>query len=322
MNTGIFHDAAYSFETTLSQGENSIKEFMGVPENQVAFSQGDSTSYAALQNVIKKQKGLLENLEEIKRQLARAYHDQFTSSKSKNTSIDPDTILDLEKMMNMRDAAQDHITSTSRALKELARRIEVRDTSQSQQRPRSQQQQQPPPVFQAPYRSAPQPEFESLPDMPPRPAPQRPVRQPVTQPQSVPPSPMKPTSPTPNSNPNPPNPIALHSVGPNPGKYCPGALRLQRDNSLTIRDILRDAGGDTSAPLTCRYCNLKLGDDDFRDAVMQGQRKGTAIAKQHMMAYASLWDRKAMFKCFLCVNEEADSEFRDVEDFKAHLKCH
>lgn len=42
MNTDVFHDVAYSFETILQDGEKSIKEFMSVPKNQAAFNQGDS----------------------------------------------------------------------------------------------------------------------------------------------------------------------------------------------------------------------------------------------------------------------------------------
>lgn len=132
---------------------------------------------------------------------------------------------------------------------------------------------------------------------------------------------MSPIPPTSDANVKPPNPIAVASVGDYPGVYCDGALRLQRDSSLTIRDILRESK-DTNAPLLCRYCNLCLGDDGFRDAILQGQRKGTALAKQHIMACASVYDRRAMFKCLLCSAEEMDSEFRDMEDFKAHLKCH
>ena len=78
----------------------------------------------------------------------------------------------------------------------------------------------------------------------------------------------------------------------------------------------------SSTPLICKHCNLELGNQEFRDAVFEGQKKGTMIAKQHMLACASIWDRKAMFKCLVCSTEDRDSEFRDIEDFKAHLKAH
>jgi len=44
MNTEIFQDVSDSFEATLRDGENSIKEFMDVPRDQAAFKQGDSES--------------------------------------------------------------------------------------------------------------------------------------------------------------------------------------------------------------------------------------------------------------------------------------
>lgn len=270
--------------------------------------------------------------------------------------------------MSMRDLAQEHITSTSRSLKELTRRIEAREAPppQPQARPRSQQQPTNP-LFQNPvsptgtrgYR----PE-EAAPDMPPRPPPARPQRappipQPQLQPQDRRPvgypapsyqntntntntssnsNPNPNPTPKPNSNPNsrpssptdnrpPPNPIALPCVGDKPGTYCIGATRLQRDATLTIRDILRPSNAPSApsaepntTPLYCKYCLLQLSDESAIQAL--STRASTAIAKQHITACKSVWERKAMFKCLECAKEEADSEFRDVEDFKAHLKLH
>jgi hypothetical protein len=110
-------------------------------------------------------------------------------------------------------------------------------------------------------------------------------------------------------------------VSTSPGSYCTGALRLQRDPTLTIRDIMRESANPSNL-LICKHCNLELGDREFREAVLGGQKKGTMIAKQHMLACASIWDRKAMFKCLICSSEDLDAEFRDIEDFKAHLKAH
>jgi hypothetical protein len=297
-------------------------------------------SYVALQNVLSNQSTLVSNLDDIKRQLARAYHDQFDSSSKKKAANppNPEDILDIGRIMSMRDAAQEYITSTSRALKELAQRIESRDTPQP--RPRSQREPQRPAMPEYPAPSSPAharryPFEEEKPDMPPRPAPQRPARQqqqpppaPPPQPQepksSPPPLPLHPSSPT--DNPSAPNPVACASVAGTPGNYCTGALRLQHDPTLTIRDILRiptsSPSADPAAPLICKYCNLQLGDPSFRDAVFQGQGRGTAMAKQHMLACASLWDRRAMFKCMVCTAENMDSEFSGMEDFKAHLKAH
>jgi hypothetical protein len=44
MNTGIFHDASYSLESTLKDGESSINDLIEEPRNQGAFNHGDSKS--------------------------------------------------------------------------------------------------------------------------------------------------------------------------------------------------------------------------------------------------------------------------------------
>jgi hypothetical protein len=108
-----------------------------------------------------------------------------------------------------------------------------------------------------------------------------------------------------------------------PGDYCLGALRLQRDKSLTVRDLVDENDCPVSTTTTlfiCKYCSLELDTGLWEDIVSEeGQ---SVIAGQHVQARASLFDSKAMFKCFACEGTENNSELRTAVEFMEHLEIH
>jgi hypothetical protein len=124
---------------------------------------------------------------------------------------------------------------------------------------------------------------------------------------------------------NPINPInitpPLPHVSAQPGTFCTGALRLQRNATLTIHDIVRNNPlSPTDTRLICRHCNLQIGDSRDRQIVYSATEKQTEIARSHILAFASLIDRKAMFRCRVCCLDEIDAEFREMKELIAHLR--
>jgi hypothetical protein len=115
----------------------------------------------------------------------------------------------------------------------------------------------------------------------------------------------------------------LQPVFHKPGTYCLGALRLQHDKNLTLHDIVDQSDSlvsTTATLLICRYCNLEL-DTSLWDGIFSEEAQ-TAIVRQHVQACASLFDRKAMFKCMACEKEDTDAEFRTAGEFVEHLEVH
>jgi hypothetical protein len=112
-------------------------------------------------------------------------------------------------------------------------------------------------------------------------------------------------------------------VARKPGDYCLGALRLQRDKSLTVRDLVdeKDCPVSTTATLfICKYCSLELDTSLWNGIVSEeGQ---SVIAGQHVQARVSLLDSKAMFKCFACEGTENNPELRTAVEFMEHLEIH
>jgi hypothetical protein len=108
-----------------------------------------------------------------------------------------------------------------------------------------------------------------------------------------------------------------------PGDYCLGALRLQRDKSLTVRDLIDKNDCSVSATVTlfiCKYCSLELDTSQWEGIVSEeGQ---SVIARQHVQVRASLFDSKAMFKCFACEGAENNPELRTAVEFMEHLEIH
>jgi hypothetical protein len=108
-----------------------------------------------------------------------------------------------------------------------------------------------------------------------------------------------------------------------PGDYCLGALRLQRDKSLTVRDLIdeNDCSASTTAILfICKYCSLEL-DTSLWEGIVSEEGQ-SVIARQHVQARASLFDSKAMFKCFACEGTENNPELRTAVEFMEHLEIH
>lgn len=233
----------------------------------------------------------MEHLEDIKRQLTHSYHEQFSTKE--HQSQPTDSVLDIYTIMSLRESSQDQINATSKALKDLARRT---GPTEGPMTPPSYQDQ---PSFQAPPPRTPQARGatnpghdSSRPEIPPR---QRPAQSGT--PQST-PSVSRP----PKRSPAPPSSLLCTQ----PRDYCTGSLRLQLDRKLTIQDILSDDG------CVCKYCNLELGLG----------RGDTEAARQHVLACASLMERKAMFRCLVCSKQNRDAEFRRVKEFLGHLEGH
>jgi hypothetical protein len=108
-----------------------------------------------------------------------------------------------------------------------------------------------------------------------------------------------------------------------PGDYCLGALRLQRDKSLTVRDLIDKNDCPVSATATlfiCKYCSLEL-DTSLWEGIVSEEGQSD-IAGQHVQARASLFDSKAMFKCFACKGNENTPELRTAVEFMEHLEIH
>jgi hypothetical protein len=108
-----------------------------------------------------------------------------------------------------------------------------------------------------------------------------------------------------------------------PGDYCLGALRLQRDKSLTVRDLIDKNDCPVSGTATlfiCKYCSLEL-DASLWEGIVSEEGQ-SVIAGQHVQARASLFDSKAMFKCFACEGTENNPELRTAVEFMEHLEIH
>jgi hypothetical protein len=133
-------------------------------------------------------------------------------------------------------------------------------------------------------------------------------------------------------------PTSKSLISNKPGTYCPGALRLQhgtlRDETLTLDDIVQK-GTKSSGSSTCRYCNLELDlelpkdyfvsrsseDPEEEELVSEEDRGLTRLlfTSQHILASASLRNRKAMFRCLTCGRNKKDAEFRTLEEFVEHI---
>jgi len=84
---------------------------------------------------------------------------------------------------------------------------------------------------------------------------------------------------------------------PTPPPFCPGALLLQRDSSLTIDSIVLPT---TSAPcFTCRFCYLELSSFQIF-AMYWSPDEWTAVARCHVMACQSFKDKRAGYRCAAC----------------------
>ena len=116
----------------------------------------------------------------------------------------------------------------------------------------------------------------------------------------------------------------LQNVSTHPGTYCTGALRLQRDKNLNLHDIVNENFRSLSTILgsvTCRYCNLEL-DTSLWQKLFSSEQHRNEVASQHILACASLVDRRAMFRCYVCGLNGLDAEFKEVGEFEVHLKAH
>jgi hypothetical protein len=273
---------------------------------------------------------LILNLEDIKRQ----FNEQFNPRRRKPVPVPPPgPVLDIDTIMSLRETVLDHANSASRTLKELAKRIEAMKAGRHQMG--SSPSFQPSASFQSPspVQSSPSPQpsqqFKSSsannsfgPELPARP---KRSPQPVISSNSA-----SPTREERLHGPeaiNKPNNTAvpLTWVSTQPGRYCTGALRLQRNKQLSIRDIVYENKGlisRTDTRLLCKHCNLEIGDAHLWNTMLSGEQERTEIAQQHILACASLTDRKAMFRCLLCCQDDLDAEFRSADDFRQHLKSH
>jgi len=119
-------------------------------------------------------------------------------------------------------------------------------------------------------------------------------------------------------------PPPLQNVSTHPGTYCTSALRLQRDKNLNLYDIVNENFRSLSTILgsvTCRYCNLEL-DTSLRQKLFSSEQHRNEVAGQHILACASLVDRRAMFRCNVCGLDGLDAEFKEVGEFEVHLETH
>jgi hypothetical protein len=126
-----------------------------------------------------------------------------------------------------------------------------------------------------------------------------------------------------NSTTAPPRPGLISNK---PGTYCTGALRLQQNPALRIKDILLlDSLQTTSTQPVCKYCNLELDIYPWDDKSMaEHWQDCTEAASQHILMCASLVDRKAMFRCLACESQQypVDAEFRGAKEFMIHRRTH
>jgi hypothetical protein len=116
----------------------------------------------------------------------------------------------------------------------------------------------------------------------------------------------------------------LQNISGQPGTYCTGAIRLQRDPHLRIADIVRHSSHTPigiNANSICKHCYLEL-DTSLPGEVLPGEKTRTTIAMQHIMVCASLVDTKAMFRCLPCSKAEQDAEFRVVGNLWQHMNVH
>jgi len=126
------------------------------------------------------------------------------------------------------------------------------------------------------------------------------------------------------------------TIVPNkPGTYCSGALRLQwcleHNETATPQDTIVTTPG-ASQKTICKYCNLELdlelpheyfvakSGSDEENSMSEDDKSQTRLLffSQHIIACASLRNRKAMFRCWPCERSEEDAEFRTLENLVEH----
>jgi hypothetical protein len=264
----------------------------------------------ALRVVVENQMTLILNLEDIKRQL----NEQFNPKRKPVPVPPPGTVLDIDTIMVLRETVLDHANSASRALKELARRIETMKAGRhkmgsSPSFQSSSSFQSPPPVQSSPSPQSSQ-QFKSSsannsfrPEIPAR---SKRSPQPVISSNFA--------SPTKEERLHRPEAInkpinttvPLTWVSTQPGRFCAGALRLQRNKHLSIRDIVHENNSSVSRTdirLLCKHCNLEIYDVNLWNTMLSGEQERTEIAQQHILTYASLNDRRAMLQCLLCCQD-------------------
>jgi hypothetical protein len=106
---------------------------------------------------------------------------------------------------------------------------------------------------------------------------------------------------------------------------------------MTLEDIVQKRTNSSRSSI-CRYCNLELDlelpkeyfvarsseeleEGEEEELVSEEDKELTRLlfTSQHILACASLRDRKAMFRCWACGRNEEDAEFRTLGEFVEHM---